>query len=270
MGESETGKTGALPVVMLYGCKDEQFKLTRLEGWENFSGRRIMEDGRVLPLAPTVRDESLICEYVVEDGEGKTAFVMLADTSTPVSGMARGHFASILGGHAASLKEAAAACFLVADRLAEMEDTAGAASPKHRGSKTERDFERARRSVIEARNALRRAAASLGAMDVYEEAVKKEHADESDAAPGLYASLRATGESLQENVRDISAFSAGDFTIDAYARLVASISESAAATRSSIEQLSARVKEELPSPAAAQVVAELRGVVDILSAGNLP
>jgi hypothetical protein len=269
------GEEGTPLSIMLYGDEGEQIKLTRLAGWDGFSANRVMQDGRVLEYELAAKDESVVCEYVAEDEKGKTAFVLLADSSAPLRRPVREHFASILNNRVGMLKEVVIICFLAADELAGIEDRLA------RGKlplKTRRDFERAHRSVVQARRALERAAASIGSLEVYNEAIKKEPPPDTDP-PGenaeseqlsLYDLLRSIGERLQKRIRDFTAFTSGDFTIDQYSDVVTSFTENLAIFGEKIGVAIERMRKELPKAEAKPLIKELQDAVEILERSAAP
>jgi hypothetical protein len=148
---------------MVTAAESGRFRLPRPES--DYGVYRLLLDGRPLETASRKRGDKLLLDYVAADELGETdMYIILDDASAPLTGFLRKYLTSLLMGRAQTLRKAGVMCQAVVEAFS------GAASPPSEeatqppGPSTE-DLQAAEWSLVEARRAARRAAASVGKLE---------------------------------------------------------------------------------------------------------
>ncbi len=148
---------------------------------------RLLLDGRLVEATGRKRGDMLLLDYLAADDLGETDMVIiLDDPSAPLTGFLREYLASLLMGRAHTLLRAGAMCQAVIDAFSRPTPPSGEEETQPSGPSTQ-DLQAAERSLVEARRAAQRAAASLGRLDRLASEVRGELAPTASTLPNLSA-----------------------------------------------------------------------------------
>jgi hypothetical protein len=176
---------GVKPVeggTLVTGSESRRVRLSRPAG--DYGVYRLLLDGQILEASSRKRGDALYVDYVAADEAGETDMViLLKDPPAPLAGYLREYFVSLLMGRAGALRRAGAMCHTVAEALS------GDISPASEGGAqpASEDLQAAERSLVEARLAARRAAASLGRLERLASEVRGELALTASTLPDFSA-----------------------------------------------------------------------------------
>jgi hypothetical protein len=154
---------GVKPVaggILVTGSESRRLRLPRPAG--DYGVYRLLLDGGLLDVPGRARGEALQLDYVAADEAGETdMYVMVNDRSAPLTGFLREYLACLLMGRAHTLSRAGALCQAAAEAFAGTPPLAG----HQEAHMAAEDLLTAEQSLAEARQAARRAAASLGRLE---------------------------------------------------------------------------------------------------------
>jgi hypothetical protein len=145
---------------LVTGGESRRLRLARPAG--DYGVYRLLLDGQLLEAPGRARGEALQTDYVAEDEAGETdMYVIVDDRTAPLTGFLREYLACLLLGRAQALRRAGAWCQAAAEAFAGPPSPAG--HPEARLAAE--DLLAAEQGLAEARQAARRAAASLGRLE---------------------------------------------------------------------------------------------------------
>jgi hypothetical protein len=171
---------GVRPVAggtLVAGGESRRVRLPRPAG--DYGVYRLLLDGGLLDIPGRARGETLQLDYIVADEAGETdMLVIVHDRSAPLTGFLREYLACLLMGRAQALRRAGALCQAAAEALSGAAPLGGPEATRLAAA----DLLAAEQGLAEARQAVRRAAASLGRL---ERLAAEIHGEVPASAPGL-------------------------------------------------------------------------------------
>jgi hypothetical protein len=188
---------GVKPVeggTMATAAESGRFRLPRPES--DYGVYRLLLDGRPLEATSRKRGDKLLLDYAAADELGETdMYILLDDASAPLTGFLREYLTSLLMGRAQSLRRAGAMCQAVVEAFASAASTPSEEATQPPGPTTE-GLQAAEWSLVEARRAARRAAASVGRLERLASEVRGDMPATASMLPDLSALPPAERERL--------------------------------------------------------------------------
>ncbi|MFQ5612065.1 MAG: beta-galactosidase [Anaerolineae bacterium] len=175
-----------------------RFRLTRPGEWGDVVAYRLLFGGEMVVLKTRVRGQTLSLDYVAGDERGLTESVWLLAGGAALPPLLAEHLQSLLAGQAQVVDRCADLCAWLGETLAAGPD----ASPAPDVDTVA--LADARRGLDEARAALRKATASLGALEMEVAGIRGEVRSESSLRP-LLLDLAGLSEAARTRLLEIGA-----------------------------------------------------------------
>lgn len=183
--DMEAGIKALAGGTLVTATESQRFRLPRPAG--GYGIYRLLLDGTLVEAAGRKRGDTLLLDYPAADELGETDMVIvLDDPSAPLSVTLREYLVSLLMGRASVLRRAGAMCQTIIEAFSMTTPSPGSQETQPSTLSTQ-DIQTAEQSLVEARRAAQRAAASLGRLERLASEVRGETAITASSLPDLTA-----------------------------------------------------------------------------------